>query len=394
MRPASRRSSVTPPRGVRCRVRVVPAVPATDARVHPRDPGRAPLRITNEESCAAAVAAVGHRPQSAAGKPRPSRALTTPTPPPLRQAPPGRLLSTLGRRRRALRFRLRPRGPAGVQSVSGAGWGRAPQVPAGLARSPRLPRASQWVGAGGGAGHWAIRVEPGVRGRWRIAAGEAGPRGPLAAVHGAPQPPGGGRGPAESLRTVDAEPGTAPPRVMPAPAPSGVSCTTERGLRRRAVGLADSAPCPSSLPLMAGKAEAPAPAGARQEPGEKPGSGWHGGGRVWEDAAQPAKKLKSSSEDGEQPRKLPKRKIVLLVAYSGKGYHGMQVRAPRGPRSGPGRGLGVGEAPRERAGTRSPRCAAGEAEMATPALGPGSSVGGAAPGRRGLAPGSHRPARR
>lgn len=75
---------------------------------------------------------------------------------------------------------------------------------------------------------------------------------------------------------------------------------------------------------MAGKAEAPAPAGARQEPGGKPGNGWLGGGRVWEDAAQPAKKLKSSSEDGEQPRKLPKRKIVLLVAYSGKGYHGMQ----------------------------------------------------------------------
>lgn len=76
---------------------------------------------------------------------------------------------------------------------------------------------------------------------------------------------------------------------------------------------------------MAGKAEAPAPADTRQEPDGKAVSGWRGGGRVWEDAEQPAKKLKSSSEDGEQPRKVPKRKIVLLMAYSGKGYHGMQV---------------------------------------------------------------------
>lgn len=31
-------------------------------------------------------------------------------------------------------------------------------------------------------------------------------------------------------------------------------------------------------------------------------------------------------EDGEdQNKRLPKRKIVLLMAYSGKGYHGMQV---------------------------------------------------------------------
>ncbi|XP_069788605.1 pseudouridylate synthase 1 homolog [Narcine bancroftii] len=34
------------------------------------------------------------------------------------------------------------------------------------------------------------------------------------------------------------------------------------------------------------------------------------------------KRLKE--EAGEQPRKSPKRKVVLLVAYSGKGYHGMQ----------------------------------------------------------------------
>ncbi|CAK6439928.1 unnamed protein product [Pipistrellus nathusii] len=79
------------------------------------------------------------------------------------------------------------------------------------------------------------------------------------------------------------------------------------------------------LPPMAGKAEAPAPAaGTQPEPVGKAGSRWRGGARVWEDAEQPAKKLKSSGEDGEQPRKLPKRKIVLLMAYSGKGYHGMQ----------------------------------------------------------------------
>ncbi|XP_066116962.1 pseudouridylate synthase 1 homolog isoform X2 [Saccopteryx bilineata] len=75
---------------------------------------------------------------------------------------------------------------------------------------------------------------------------------------------------------------------------------------------------------MAGKAEAPAPVRTVQEQdGGKARSGWRGGGRVWEDTEQPAKKLKSIV-DGDPPRKLPKRKIVLLMAYSGKGYHGMQ----------------------------------------------------------------------
>lgn len=40
------------------------------------------------------------------------------------------------------------------------------------------------------------------------------------------------------------------------------------------------------------------------------------------------KRLKSNAdeEDAEdQNKKSPKRKIVLLMAYSGKGYHGMQV---------------------------------------------------------------------
>lgn len=41
------------------------------------------------------------------------------------------------------------------------------------------------------------------------------------------------------------------------------------------------------------------------------------------------KRLKrdADEEDAEdQNKKSPKRKIVLLMAYSGKGYHGMQVR--------------------------------------------------------------------
>lgn len=47
-----------------------------------------------------------------------------------------------------------------------------------------------------------------------------------------------------------------------------------------------------------------------------------------EENGHPNKKLKSDAdeEDAEdQNKKLPKRKIVLLMAYSGKGYHGMQV---------------------------------------------------------------------
>ncbi|NXP88409.1 TRUA synthase, partial [Passerina amoena] len=46
-----------------------------------------------------------------------------------------------------------------------------------------------------------------------------------------------------------------------------------------------------------------------------------------EENGHPSKKLKSDAdeEDAEdQNKKLPKRKIVLLMAYSGKGYHGMQ----------------------------------------------------------------------
>ncbi|XP_010602562.1 tRNA pseudouridine synthase A isoform X3 [Fukomys damarensis] len=68
---------------------------------------------------------------------------------------------------------------------------------------------------------------------------------------------------------------------------------------------------------MAGKEAPPAP--AAHPPRKAPG-GW-----VWEEAQNPPKRLRGGEvEVQEQPRKLPKRKIVLLMAYSGKGYHGMQ----------------------------------------------------------------------
>ncbi|XP_021113360.1 tRNA pseudouridine synthase A, mitochondrial isoform X1 [Heterocephalus glaber] len=71
--------------------------------------------------------------------------------------------------------------------------------------------------------------------------------------------------------------------------------------------------CPS---LMAGKEAPPAP--AAHPPHRKAGGSW-----VWEEGQNPPKRLRSGEVD-EPPRKLPKRKIVLLMAYSGKGYHGMQ----------------------------------------------------------------------
>ncbi|KAF2978531.1 hypothetical protein EK904_013388 [Melospiza melodia maxima] len=46
-----------------------------------------------------------------------------------------------------------------------------------------------------------------------------------------------------------------------------------------------------------------------------------------EENGHPSKKLKSDADEEDtedQNKKLPKRKIVLLMAYSGKGYHGMQ----------------------------------------------------------------------
>ncbi|PNI16059.1 PUS1 isoform 9, partial [Pan troglodytes] len=81
-------------------------------------------------------------------------------------------------------------------------------------------------------------------------------------------------------------------------------------------------PRPSCSPRMAGNAEPP-PAGAACPQDRRSCSGWAGGDRVWEDGEHPAKKLKSGGDE-ERREKLPKRKIVLLMAYSGKGYHGMQ----------------------------------------------------------------------
>ncbi|XP_031193229.1 tRNA pseudouridine synthase A isoform X4 [Mastomys coucha] len=60
------------------------------------------------------------------------------------------------------------------------------------------------------------------------------------------------------------------------------------------------------------------PALATHQPDRKGRGGW-----VWEETEHPAKRVKGG-EDEEPPRKPPKRKIVLLMAYSGKGYHGMQ----------------------------------------------------------------------
>ncbi|XP_019524494.1 PREDICTED: tRNA pseudouridine synthase A, mitochondrial isoform X1 [Hipposideros armiger] len=77
------------------------------------------------------------------------------------------------------------------------------------------------------------------------------------------------------------------------------------------------------LSAMAGNAKVPAPVGARQEQDKKARCGWQGGARIWDDSEPQTKRLKSCV-DGEPQKKLPKRKIVLLMAYSGKGYHGMQ----------------------------------------------------------------------
>lgn len=74
---------------------------------------------------------------------------------------------------------------------------------------------------------------------------------------------------------------------------------------------------------MAGNLGAPSAAGVAPRPEEGKARAGRPGARLWEDAEPPAKKLRSG-EDGAPPRKLPKRKIVLLLAYSGKGYHGMQ----------------------------------------------------------------------
>lgn len=40
---------------------------------------------------------------------------------------------------------------------------------------------------------------------------------------------------------------------------------------------------------------------------------------------QAAKRVKTDGELAEDEKKYPKKKVVLLMAYSGKGYYGMQV---------------------------------------------------------------------
>lgn len=131
---------------------------------------------------------------------------------------------------------------------------------------------------------------------------------------------------------------------MPAPGPGrGAAPAGARELRAPRAGPADGARL-SSSPPMAGKAEAPAR--ARRERAGK------AAGRGWEDAELPAKKPRGGA-DGEPPRKPPKRKIVLLMAYSGKGYHGMQVSAApgRAGRCGPGARLSPAAPAAVRAGS-------------------------------------------
>lgn len=43
------------------------------------------------------------------------------------------------------------------------------------------------------------------------------------------------------------------------------------------------------------------------------------------DAVQAAKRIKAEGEHTEDEKRYPKKKVVLLLAYSGKGYYGMQV---------------------------------------------------------------------
>lgn len=80
-----------------------------------------------------------------------------------------------------------------------------------------------------------------------------------------------------------------------------------------------------------------------------------GAGEGPEENGQQGKRLKGTADEGdaeEQSKRTPKRKIVLLMAYSGKGYHGMQVRGVQGERrrrpggrGAAGRGAGLGGQP-------------------------------------------------
>lgn len=157
---------------------------------------------------------------------------------------------------------------------------------------------------------------------------------------------------------MDPAPGTASVLVMTAtpgdpamPAQPSPPQSTPRGAERAPAHAA----LLRSSPRMAGNAEPP-PAGAACPQDRRSCSGWAGGDRVWEDGEHPAKKLKSGGDE-ERREKLPKRKIVLLMAYSGKGYHGMQVWPP-GKRQVP-RGLGAGAAAGEAVGPAGFRCRRG-----------------------------------
>lgn len=43
------------------------------------------------------------------------------------------------------------------------------------------------------------------------------------------------------------------------------------------------------------------------------------------EGVQVTKRIKTEGEATEDEKKYPKKKVVLLLAYSGKGYYGMQV---------------------------------------------------------------------
>nr|XP_054095125.1 pseudouridylate synthase 1 homolog isoform X1 [Callithrix jacchus] len=105
-------------------------------------------------------------------------------------------------------------------------------------------------------------------------------------------------------------------------APGDPATPAQPTLRGACRAPTHAAPLRSS-PRMAGNAELPSPAGSARPQDRRSRSGRAGGVRVWEDGEHPAKKLKSGGDE-ERRGKLPKRKVVLLMAYSGKGYHGMQ----------------------------------------------------------------------
>lgn len=83
-----------------------------------------------------------------------------------------------------------------------------------------------------------------------------------------------------------------------------------------------SDPAPSAPSVQVPLAMAKRPSGAGEGP---------------EENGQQAKRLKGTAGEGDaegQNKRTPKRKIVLLMAYSGKGYHGMQVRGRAGAAAG------------------------------------------------------------